>query len=366
MCDPLLLNHAPATPPATYSRGSTRIDYILVSHALVPSVQRSGIMPFDAIFPSDHRLCYVDFHGIQLFQDETSNIAPFQFRQLKLYDPRIVDRYLEALHEQMEYHNLHEKIDRLHNQAKTGLPLTPGMQQQYETLDRIQTECMLFAEKQSSKIFSTKYDWSPKLKQAVKATQYRYLKIQQSRGSVIHINKLLSFQQEGGVPGDTSPVSLLAAMKGLQQAKQALREMQKRDSQLRVTHLEEQAEACITSKHGASLPHQKMLTAKKKEINRIIQIERIKRTHRNVRSSMIPLLNEGGLKTVEVPNIANKKGIGSKTWHGFWKTLSNPVEIAKQICAANAAQYHQANNTPFASEPLLSYFGHDANRPGAQ
>jgi hypothetical protein len=174
--------------------------------------------------------------------------GPFQLRRLKLYDPRIVDRYLEALHKQMEYHNLHEKLERLHNQAKTSLPLMPGMQQQYETLDRIQTECMLFAEKQSSKIFSKKYDWSPKLKQAVKATQYWYLKIRQSRGSVIHINKLLRFQQEGGFPGDNSPLSLSAAMKGLQQGKQALREMQKRDSQLRVTHLEELAEACVTFK----------------------------------------------------------------------------------------------------------------------
>jgi hypothetical protein len=109
-----------------------------------------------------------------------------------------------------------------------------------------------------------------------------------------------------------------------------------------------------------------MLTAKKKKINRIIRIERIKRTHRNVRCSLTPILSKGRLKTVEVPNVSNTKGIDPKTWRGSWKTLSNPAEIAKQICAANTAQYHQANNTPFASEPLLSYFGHNANRPGAQ
>jgi len=31
-------------------------------------------------------------------------------------------------------------------------------------------------------------------------------------------------------------------------------------------------------------------------------------------------------------------------------------ELATTVCAANAAQYHQATNTPFASEPCEDIF----------
>ncbi len=54
LSDPLTIQHPGHPPPSTYSRGINRIDYRVISQSLLPAVLRSGIMPFDSIFISDH------------------------------------------------------------------------------------------------------------------------------------------------------------------------------------------------------------------------------------------------------------------------------------------------------------------------
>ncbi len=44
LVDPLLVQHPDSPPPSTYSRGNSRIDYIFLSHSLLPAVLRSGIL----------------------------------------------------------------------------------------------------------------------------------------------------------------------------------------------------------------------------------------------------------------------------------------------------------------------------------
>jgi len=93
LCDPLREQHHQGDPPATYSRGSSRIDYILISTSLLEAVQRSGILPYHTVFISDHRGCYVDFDAAALFGSPTAALAPEIYRGLRLQDPRIVQKY---------------------------------------------------------------------------------------------------------------------------------------------------------------------------------------------------------------------------------------------------------------------------------
>ena len=41
----------------------------------------------------------------------------------------------------------------------------------------------------------------------------------------------------------------------------------------------------------------------------------------------------------------------------LWLSVTNPNEIAKVVCQINAAQYHQAHDTPFGSGPLADMIG---------
>ncbi len=61
-----------------------------------------------------------------------------------------------------------------------------------------------------------------------------------------------------------------------------------------------------------------------------------------------------GLSRIDVPDArAATEGSGdrddSKHWKGPWKSVTNPVEIAQEVCKVNAKQYHQAHSTPFGS-----------------
>jgi hypothetical protein len=101
LVDPLRHQHAARPFPATYNRGNSRLDYILVSASILPAVQRSGILPYNSIFYSNHWSCYLDIDSTLLFEDPTFDMQPRCRRQLQLHDPLIVQTYNETLQKQL-------------------------------------------------------------------------------------------------------------------------------------------------------------------------------------------------------------------------------------------------------------------------
>jgi hypothetical protein len=83
LSDPLLLHHPGERPPPTYNREKERIDYILVSNNIIHLCLRSGILPYDSIFSSDHRACFINTDKNGLFNGNTPTIAPPQYRGLR-------------------------------------------------------------------------------------------------------------------------------------------------------------------------------------------------------------------------------------------------------------------------------------------
>jgi hypothetical protein len=61
--------------PATYQRGHRRLDYILCSADLLPSVTSCRILPFKVLSSSDHRSVFVDFDTMLLFGSLPSELA---------------------------------------------------------------------------------------------------------------------------------------------------------------------------------------------------------------------------------------------------------------------------------------------------
>jgi hypothetical protein len=69
--------------PSTYLRGSTCIDYVLISQGLSHTISAIGYEPFHHTTPTDHRGVYIDFYTDQLFGNAHNPLLAAQFRQLQ-------------------------------------------------------------------------------------------------------------------------------------------------------------------------------------------------------------------------------------------------------------------------------------------
>jgi len=301
------------------------------------------MLPFDSVFISDHRPCFVDFKASTLFKDVTPDIAPAKRRGLQLQDPRIVGKYLLYLNKQLTYQKIEEKVQDLHCLALQD-PTHPSIVTQYNRVDQLMTESMKYAERESSQTFSTTFQWSPTLSKAIKSVRYWRLKLKQSKGVITSHHTLKKAREEAEIldgPQLTTP----EIVQKLRDSMATLRELQSRHQALREQHLETLAE----------------------EIQRIQRNERISRSHRAIRRVLKPTTCSGGLSKVELSSVPeNTTPPDPKTWEGPWKIVTDPHHIASAVCTANSAQYHQANDTPFATEPLRSHYGLNGDGPGAE
>jgi hypothetical protein len=105
---------------------------------------------------------------------------------------------------------------------------------------------------------------------------------------------------------------------------------------------------------------------RKKELKRIKRKEMLKQSHRKVGHVLNPGRSKGGIHRVDIPQCElryDKESCDPSQWEGSWTSVCNPDEVAHYVCQANAKQYHQAHNTPFGNEPLLSLFVYHADTP---
>jgi len=362
-------------PPPTYSRGQSRIDYMFVSALILPAVIRSGILPFNKIFLSDHRACFIELKAEVLFGTEMPTIHRLIGRGLRLHGPRIVNKYLDTLHRQLECRKIETKVNALHSAAISNYH-TSDLEHMYEQIDRTITKSMLHAESKSSKKYSKKKRWVTYSQVCGKSRsilaimfslkRFKGLKVSDKQLAMVAVAANLHDEHKTAAP------TLPEIIQRIHTARTELRDLQKQLIELRITHLESLAEARLLHKNqNHHLLHpDKQEEARKKEVRRIKRTERIRRTHRRVRACFKLTDDSSPLTSIDIPNekeVPEKfDSEAIKSWQGSWKTIIDPAEIAQHVCQANAVQYHQAYGTPFCSEPLLSHFGHNTDKEGAQ
>jgi exonuclease III len=94
--------HADLPPPATYSRGSSKIVFILISENLLPACRSCGIEPLHSGIVSDHLALFMDLDQVVALQGPLNTIAPASGRVLQCIKVKFVEKYIEVLDQQLE------------------------------------------------------------------------------------------------------------------------------------------------------------------------------------------------------------------------------------------------------------------------
>jgi hypothetical protein len=103
--------------PNTHARGSAQIDFPLITAGLDEHVIDVELL-HRSVLQSDHSGMFVDLWIEGIFGQHPEKVAPHQFRNLKLDDPRISDKYRKILHKQFEHHNVYRRVKEISVRGK--------------------------------------------------------------------------------------------------------------------------------------------------------------------------------------------------------------------------------------------------------
>jgi hypothetical protein len=283
LIDPLAMHHPECLFPASHIRGKDRIDFIFISASLSPALLHSGSLPFYSVFHGDHHPYYIDFDSKLLLSDSTFEIHRPSQRALSLRDPRLIKKYRDSLHDKFAKHNIQVKCDTL-QQASTDGTWTHQDEAIYHKLDKTITQAMLSVEKTLWKSYSTKFSWSPKLKEAVQAYRFWRLKLKHSKGQHVSRATLVHHSTAGIIlPNLLELSSHSDIISHLQASYQHLKIMQLQHGQLRATFLEELAEAIVINQQP-NLTFDSMEPVRReptlKQLKQLQSRERMQRTYK--------------------------------------------------------------------------------------
>jgi hypothetical protein len=331
MVDILSTLHPTTSVLPTCDRGSTRIDFALISPDLVPTIRRCGYLPFRLYIDSDHRFLFLDFSTSVLFGDP-SKLASIPTCGIRSKDPKAVTTYLEAKHRHLENNNFYARLDALMQSTEPQPDLA-------ESLDSILLQASLHAGKKCKAI--RREWWSTDLAKAnEKVLLLNMAKAHATKN--IPFDRVRSFRSQY-IPSDYNPPSdILSIKRDLRQAQQERDIIRRESRSYRDKYLERQAEAAAI--HGKQ--------DKATILKEILRQEKAQTTWRKL-STLNPLRRSKGMTSVKVPASWPTDDAGfaapienPKTCRD-WKTVDTPKDMLYYLMKRNKLHFGQAQGTPF-------------------
>jgi hypothetical protein len=157
--------------PATYQRGSKKIDFVLISPRLVEAVAGVSILALYDGYLSDHRALVVDFDAALLFAGPTSSIVAPLERRLTSTNPRAVHAYITHMRTHFEIHRIEEKVADLCKRSADGQWSAADIIE-YDTIDDLLDQGRRASENKCAARRSGLHPWSPELDRAGSCLSY--------------------------------------------------------------------------------------------------------------------------------------------------------------------------------------------------
>ena len=211
----------------------------MVSQEVLPSVKRSGFLPWGAVIASDHRTEFLDLHTEELFgKVEDSTHSSSHIFHTK--HPKRTKKYREEVLEKFKKDNLFKAMRKLSKLAKSRGRWSKKIQTKYEEIDKKATCIMLQAEKNCVQTFRFHTSWSLPLMQASKGVRYWNLRVSQEKGRKVSPAVLASAIEAADLTDNTTSYQHIIINRNLVRIK--LRDRIKNVEELRVKELRKKAE----------------------------------------------------------------------------------------------------------------------------
>jgi len=151
--------HGTQDEPATYNRGTKRINLALGTPTIAAEMTAIGYKEFNAGPFSDHRSLFVDVKVQNILLGNAVNMVPAKHRVLRSKDPKLVKEYRGRVLEYFDEHQVIQRYTKFRSEMKVAgrKSITEAEQQILNGMDNNVTRAMLSAEKAGERKF--KHPW---------------------------------------------------------------------------------------------------------------------------------------------------------------------------------------------------------------
>ena len=308
--------------PETYNRGSTRIDYILISPTLAPTIKRAGITAYSEVIQSDHRMLFIDIDLNYALNLRLNKLFMNPRRGVTSSNPKSIKLYRKTLTKLLDNSNLEDRLSIILKSDQIDYD-------QLEAIDDELTNVMLKCDKQCMRISQT--PWSPQLHKARANLRFWKLWLTQLRIG----RNLEEARNKCSATDDAQQIPTIAIVrKKIRDSCKKINDIFGDAIKLREIHLQELA-------HMAYLNNE---TSHHKAINTIMKREQQKRIFNRLRS-VFNKNNNGSMDHLIVQN--NTSDI----------IVDDPSEIEDLIIKRNKKHFSQADGSPFTTTRIIKALG---------
>ena len=349
--DIMTIRHPYTQPPNTHIRGSHRIDFIVATEGILPSIQKTGILPFDqGPIHSDHRGQFLDLNSNLLFHMDIPTLNRTPWRNLRTTDTAARHRYCVKLSQNLNTKRVFERAQHL-----LDIPSHRFRKHHHLILDALDqdiTQAMLQAEKQCRRRAPP---WSPLL-----AYHYALVRFWQLQVSILTLPRNIQ-QASIDILADIDkyrpkqlrhPNSPIHNTTLTQHPKQNLRRAQRALHSAR-RHSAESRELYLESLHIFAATTSD--TTKVKILQRIQAAEARNNTYSLIKA-YLTADKPTSLPYVEVPTHPDQDPTAPTTTE--WTRIEDHATMEQLLHKQTRKHFSQAQGTPFTHGSLRKQLSH--------
>jgi hypothetical protein len=346
--------HHPEFP--TFELGTQRIDSILVSRRLLPSIERIGYSPVGGLFLTDHRTVMLEFNTNNLFGNDTDPLpAMVVSRGVRTKDLQSVTTFIATMHSHLAANNAFKR-------AMTLTDSTVGASSQtalVENLDRLIGEAGDQGDRACRRRRPHWYSISI-VQQRLELSYLRHYR----NGLKVGIDRFQATSDR---------------LRHIQKQQQLPEELEDMDALIRekAATLSEATSKSAGERQGMLESHANTLEALHQRA-RASTLRRINKHEQSLETwkTMAFLTNTATQKLdrLEIPDdwplpnqtVETTQSLTDPKTATGWRTITDPFEIEYYLMLRNRMHFGQAQGTPFTESPLSDHVDWTATSPSAE